>query len=105
MSMPTIEELIRLGCDRAGIGRDPRMLAAVKAMSGISNPDIARAAESYAYPAQDEFEIFTTAVVTAWHEALIAEAEHEHEGMMGPWPEGTGQLVADWLRTQKEDQE
>lgn len=31
---------------------------------------------------------------------LADRALHEPEGMLGPWPEGTGRLVADWLEAQ-----
>ncbi|MDQ3540010.1 MAG: hypothetical protein M3440_04925 [Chloroflexota bacterium] len=43
------------------------------------------------------------AVANAVLDSLIAEASIVHEGMLGPWPEGCGALVADWLREQKEE--
>lgn len=31
---------------------------------------------------------------------LVERARNEHEGSMGPWPDGISVLVADWLEDQ-----
>jgi hypothetical protein len=53
----------------------------------------------------DRGDDYQAALDAARHAAIVAvltelagAAERVHEGMLGPWPEGTGHLVADWHR-------